>query len=70
LRRFAPEKNDSGFRIKSGMTKHFFDYGFFFASPGVYPQPAAKARANDYSPLHHRRACRFPRPAKTSNHVP
>jgi hypothetical protein len=33
------------------MTIHFFDDGHFFASPGVHPQPAAKARANDYSPL-------------------
>jgi hypothetical protein len=52
LRRFAPEVYVSGFRIKSGMTAHFFDCGLFFASPGVHPQPAAKAGANDYSPLH------------------
>jgi hypothetical protein len=50
LRRFAPGFYDSGFRVKPGMTIHFFDCGLFFVSPGVFPQSAAKARANDYSP--------------------
>jgi hypothetical protein len=67
LRRFAPEFYNSGFRVKPGMTIHFFDDGHFFASPGVHPQPAAKTRANDYSPLH-AIAGRAPyqRPAKRS----
>ncbi|MDR1709060.1 MAG: hypothetical protein LBS70_05010 [Candidatus Accumulibacter sp.] len=41
---------DSGFRVKPGMTRDFFDCGLFFASPGVYPQPAAKTRANAVRP--------------------
>jgi hypothetical protein len=40
----------SGFRVKPGMTTHFFDGGHFFASPGVLPQSAAKARANTVCP--------------------
>jgi hypothetical protein len=44
-------ENDSGFRVKPGMTTHFFDGGPFFASPGVHPQPAANTRANGYLPL-------------------
>jgi hypothetical protein len=34
--------NVSGFRVKPGMTKGFFDGGFFFASPGGCSQSAAK----------------------------
>jgi hypothetical protein len=37
MRRFAPEVYDSGFRVKPGMTKGFFDGGLFFASPGALP---------------------------------
>jgi hypothetical protein len=32
---FAPEFYKSGFRVEPAMTKHFFDDGIFFASPGV-----------------------------------
>jgi hypothetical protein len=35
LRRFAPEVYESGFRVKPGMTRGFFDCGHFFASSGV-----------------------------------
>jgi hypothetical protein len=64
LRRFAPEVYDSGFRVKPGMTR------IFFASPGVGFGIARRiplflfcgalrrrgGGANDYSPLHPRRA--------------
>jgi hypothetical protein len=45
------------------MTKFFFDYGFFFASPGVRPQSAAKKQI---SPVVGESIAR----RTSSNHVP
>jgi hypothetical protein len=44
LRRFAPKFYDSGFRVKPGMTTHFFDDGIFSASPGVPPATRRKSK--------------------------
>jgi hypothetical protein len=37
-------ENNSGFRVKPGMTRYIFDCAPSFASPGMYSQTAAKKR--------------------------
>jgi hypothetical protein len=60
LRRFAPNIYDSGFRVRPGMTRCFFDGGLFIASPGVHPQPAEKTDSAGQ--------CQGQRPANLKNH--